>query len=616
MRLPGFRFLVLAVFAAGRGWATEPIITSLAATPEPGMKAVRVRAVVRTDLLDRKALLTLTVGAREAVVRLAPGGDPSGTVVERVIWPTRVKPWTPAKPVLYQLQAAVVSGGRRLDRRVIRFPIRTTEVREGTVFLNGRRLAVRGAAGLSGTVLECDLKLLHTQGFNLLSLGGRAGDASAGTAAAREACAAHGLLVLEELAPLPALAQLRAAAPPAPDAAELDAHGLLIPFGCATAFTESCRARQADRLERQLEDIRFDTESPGYLVEGWEYLGGAVGHAHAPWLLAARLSRRLVETGSSPLVTLLVAGPAPLPRDLSVEWRLWEPPECSRASRTVQGRPSATPVPAPPPAWRPAPRAVAGAAGVFGAAGAFGSSAATAATASAAFVLPTVTRTGHWDFEARVRRGARTVATTREGFGVIEEPSFSQISFALLGEAPELERAFGGWIIPAEYADVAVIVRPARVGADALAAVGRRVAAGKRAIVLALDADDVAAVNAAGIFSFTLTGVPSLGRVHWFRPGPFSVRAPVARGAPADDPAATPRWLADEGDVPFLPVASLAPLPSATVYAGSVAGASDWAADIQVAQAGAGRVVFCQLSLLGHFDQYLARLTFLRLLGL
>ena len=41
-----------------------------------------------------------------------------------------------------------------------------------------------------------------------------------------------------------------------------------------------------------------------------------------------------------------------------------------------------------------------------------------------------------------------------------------------------------------------------------------------------------------------------------------------------------------------------------------------WGADILVVRAGAGRVVFCQLRLLEHFEQQLAKLTFLRLLAL
>jgi hypothetical protein len=645
MRLPGSTRLLPAALAAilipGVALSTEdpepapgaeappavstPLMRQLSAVPEPGLRAFRFRAAVRTDTLARAATLTLNVGARGAVVRLEPGTDPSGTVIERVVYPARVKLWTPAKPVQFQLEATIESGGRRLDRRVIRFPMRTVEVRDGTVWLNGARLSVRGAGGLSGTTLEADLRRLHAQGFNLVRLGDAAVDP-----AAREACTANGLLILEDLPAPPAVERAVATEPPAPDAAALDAHGLLAPFGCATAFTEACRVRQADRIRRKLEDLRFDPESPGSLVDGWWTLGDTMARVHAPWLLAARLSRRLVEPGSAPLVTLLLAGPAPLTAGhAAVEWRLLEPVACARGSpRATPG--AACPPPAKPPAWRPAPRAVAGAAGVFGAAGAFGATPATSATASAAFALPAVTSPGRWVLEARVRRKGRTLAETREGFGVAAEPTSSQISFALLGASPELERAFGAWLIPAEFADATVVVRPARVAPEALAALGRRLASGRRAVLLALDADDVAALNAARIFGFTLslTGGLAGPRTHWFRPGPFAFRSPVTRGAVAADAesGATPRWLADEGDEPLLPEASLAPLPGATVWAGSLgpggifAGGTpavpDWGADIQVAQSGAGRVVFCQLRLLEHLEQMLAKLTFLRLLAL
>ena len=313
---------------------STPLMRQLSAVPEPGLKAFRFRAAVRTDTLTRAATLTLNVGARGAVVRLEPGTDPSGTVIERVVYPARVKLWTPAKPVQFQLEATIESGGRRVDRRVIRFPMRTVEVRDGTVWLNGARLPIRGAGGLSGAPLEADLRRLHAQGFNLVRLGDAIVDP-----AAREACAAHGLLVLEDLPAPPAIERVVATEPPAPDAAALEAHGLLAPFGSATAFTEACRVRQAERIRRKLEDLRFDAESPGSLIEGWWTLDDTLTRVFARWLLAARLSRRLIEPGAAPLVTLLLAGPAPLPRDAGGSGKIlrhggWDPDRFSLNKRT------------------------------------------------------------------------------------------------------------------------------------------------------------------------------------------------------------------------------------------------------------------------------------------
>jgi len=114
MRPPGpgpFLLLVLTALP-GVSRPADPILQELAAVPEPGLKAVRIRAVIRTAGLDRAVLLNLAVGARGASVRIEPGGDPSGTVVERVVYPARVKLWTPAKPVLYQLEAVLETRGR------------------------------------------------------------------------------------------------------------------------------------------------------------------------------------------------------------------------------------------------------------------------------------------------------------------------------------------------------------------------------------------------------------------------------------------------------------------------------------------------------------------------
>ncbi len=572
--LPGL-FLVLLPAAGGARPKTAadvpptpgPYIVSLAAEPAPDLRSITARAVIRAEGLTRPAVLSLSVGASAAWVKIEPGAE---VTVERSIPLTRVKPWTPARPVRFLLIGGLNHGAEILDRRGIRFAMRTLLLRDGRLLLNGDPFQIRGASSPAGAARSvAAFKELRAAGYNALLLA-----PADRTDAVHDACDAAGLLALDEIpAPGPAVDRLRPAPDPAPD------DRALAVFGSATAFADAVRAAVAERHDDALSATRRDPARPGFVLAGGP--PPDLADRFGPRSIALAPPPTLVDPAVAPSATVAF-GPGPWPADAVLEWR----------AGPGDG-------PADDDAWhlaRPVRPVAAG--------------------TSRALALPGVDSPGRWTMAVRVRAGRRTLAQASAAYRGWENRDPSQVSFAVMGAAPELRATYGAWIIPPEHATVIVACRPASQPPAELAAVFAWLARGKTVVFPGLTRADAAALSAhpAGCWTLEAADVDPAAPSHltWIRPDRFGARLP---GTGLTEPG---RWFAGPPFLPLLPVLSLRPLPGATVWAGEAALDPDGVslAGLMTVPAGAGKAVFCQWRLLEALPDPFARRLFERLLGL
>jgi beta-glucuronidase len=112
-----------------------------------GPARVEVRAVLR-NLTRRKRDVTLVLdvaGQHIVLPARAVAGRAARTLRTSVTIP-RPRLWQPGSPVLYRLTAAAVTDGKRRAAYRLRFGVRKLSTRGGAMFLNGRRLNLRGAS--------------------------------------------------------------------------------------------------------------------------------------------------------------------------------------------------------------------------------------------------------------------------------------------------------------------------------------------------------------------------------------------------------------------------------------------------------------------------------------
>jgi beta-galactosidase/beta-glucuronidase len=124
------------------------------------LTSVLVRPQLRCGRCDATVTYRATVrnaGARAATfaVRSRLGGRAVSlgrarvragreATLQRTIRVHRPRLWSPSSPYLYDTSLAVASGGRTLQRYDLRTGIRSVKVSHGRLYLNGRRLDVRG----------------------------------------------------------------------------------------------------------------------------------------------------------------------------------------------------------------------------------------------------------------------------------------------------------------------------------------------------------------------------------------------------------------------------------------------------------------------------------------
>lgn len=538
-----------------------PVIRSLDAMPAPGRKAITARAVIATDGLDGPAAVSLAVGASTAWVKVEPGqGD---VTVEREIPLTRAKPWTPGRPVRFLLIAGVTRKGASIDRRGIRFALRTLDLRDGRLYLNEAPFQVRAIEHPAGSPVSVPVgKALRAAGYNAILL-----PPDLRTAEAHDACDAAGLLALDEVpGPGPALLKLRPAADPAPD------DRALAVFGSATGFTEALRFTLAERLEAGLAGIRRDPAHPGFLIS-----------AAPPPDLGGRFADRSLAIDPPPALAptamdfsaTVTLGPGPWPADAVLEWRRGESGDDA--------------------GWTPFPRRR------------------LEPRATRILPLPAVERPGRWSVEVRARAGRRTLAAATGRWRTAEFADPSQFSFALAGESPEIRAAYGAWIIPAEHATVIVAVRPAALPSADVSGLLRWLVRGKTVIFLGLDGRDAQALTAhpEGCWTLEPVAMDPASHATW-------VRDRLGARLPAIGRSESGSWFAGVPYEPLLPTLSLQPLPGATVWAGEspLDQGHPPLASVMTVTAGAGKAVFCQWKILEALPSPLARRVFERLLGL
>lgn len=638
----------------------DPRIDDLVVEPVAGAPQVNVRAILSGS--GRAAFhgtLELTLGEKNVrlpvTLEAGPAGAVGGLTFNQLVPLTGAKPWTTPRPVLYQMQAALIRHGDVVDRRTVRFGVRTVALTDGWLALDGARQKVIAlefrpdwSRTLSARARDAlafkSLERIREAGFTMILAEPELLDD-----AGLDWCDRHGLLVAEghrsaEASGItgttddfdmqdrdvvgmirahrnhPSIVLWRVATPAGPNGETMSARMIAaasaldpsrpalgtLPwpeitddtrsispvtladlnldkeFGTATAFDESRAYVRGQRLRHRIEALRMNENAPGYLVPR---LLPELESVMSARLLVLRPAPALL-VGDAPLcATVAVVSPGPLPRAVSVDWRLAAP-----------GDDPAYPMP-----WRAGPPLTG---------------------TTAVLTAPPLPVRGRWQIQARVRAGQRVLASVEESIHTYASLEGSQNSFALLGDAPEIREGFAAWIIPGAWAPQTVIVHPADADPPSWAAILNAVRAGRKAVVLELDDRNLAAIAAIPDLPVRLslsdssTGAGDI--VHYFRSTRYGNGLPgVGRREPE-------RWIAGELYEGILPVRSLvgtfaAPLAGAVPRAPGPdpgGGSPNRYADILEIPLGKGRIVVCQYRLLEHLHEPLARAMFYRLLSL
>ena len=112
-----------------------------------GPARVEVRALVR-NLTGKDRDVTLILNAAGSASCCARRRWPRGATRDLGTSFTIARPrlWQPGRPALYRLSVAAASEGRRRAAYRLNFGVKKLATRGGTMFLNGRRLNLRGAS--------------------------------------------------------------------------------------------------------------------------------------------------------------------------------------------------------------------------------------------------------------------------------------------------------------------------------------------------------------------------------------------------------------------------------------------------------------------------------------
>jgi len=379
--------------------------------------------------------------------------------------------------------------------------------------------------------------------------------------------------------------------------------GLLREFGSVTGFVEACQFQQAEGVRRLAEALRLNPRVAGFILTqyndvSWECSAGVVDpwrnpkrvareipRLTAPELLVIRPSSHSAESGTRVRMDFSVASDGPLPAGTIAEYRIHRNTESGRN-------------------WTPLKLK----------------------GGNASIEVGDLPARGKTVVEARLRSGKKRLSTATETVYAIDVSVGSQKSFALYGEAPAVKRAFSSWLIPAEFSQSAVVVKPASLPKAELGKALETARKGGKTVLLELEPADLTALAKFGDFPVKggarKTVSTFVGWFHWFRKVRFMSGLP---GVGADEPG---RFLAGEALADILPVWSLPePTGSATVFAGAT-GMNirimepkgppwHWCTDIMEVTYGKGKLVFCQYRLLKALDTNpAARTLFYRLLML
>jgi hypothetical protein len=112
-----------------------------------GPARVEVRALVR-NLTRRDRAVTMVLNAGGHPIRLRPQTVAGGATRDLGTTFTIARPrlWQPGRPALYRLSVVAGTEGRRRATYRLRFGVKKLATRGGVMFLNGRRLNLRGAS--------------------------------------------------------------------------------------------------------------------------------------------------------------------------------------------------------------------------------------------------------------------------------------------------------------------------------------------------------------------------------------------------------------------------------------------------------------------------------------
>jgi hypothetical protein len=635
----------------------DPRIDDLIVEPVAGAPQVNVRAILSGS--GRTAFhgtLELTLG--EKVVRLpvtldaGPAGAVGGLHFNQLMPLKGAKPWSPARPVLYQMQAALLHDGDVTDRRTVRFGVRTIALQDGWLLLNGEREKVRAleytpawsltlSARARDSLVTRDMEQVHAAGFNLLlAEPGLLDDL------ALDWCDRHGLMVAEgrrESTGSPA-----ADVPCDFDLADTEVVGMvqahrnhaalvLWRIACAAGSRDVNTLARLIAASRQLDpsrpaigatpwpDIRVDARpiTDGDLAaldltglfgtatafnearaavdldRARRRIGRIRADPDAPGYVVPRQEPGLAGATAARLLSItpgpvLLLGGAPLSVTLLVSGGGPLPRHTVLDWRLqAPGDDPALPMP-----WRQGP--------------------VPAADGTAILAAPPFPVQGRWDLAVQVRTGLRILATAEEAVYVVQDLEGSQQSFALLDDAPAIQDAFGAWVIPAPYAAQAVVARSGNLGATELAGALDLARAGRKIILFEVTAPVLDAIRrqAPGLLPDDAPLVDASATDCPVFTGPK-----LSRGLPGFGRGEPGRALVGALYTGLLPLTHL-PVPAgATLHAASLvrdtdAGPPRRLADIMEVAVGKGRVVFCQYRVLDRLPEPLARALFYRLLGL
>ena len=388
---------------------------------------------------------------------------------------------------------------------------------------------------------------------------------------------------------------------------EFAKHGMEAEFGSVTGFIGTCQVQQADGVRRQIEAMRRNPRVSGYILTqwndaSWECDAGVVDvwrnpkavyqslpFLNARWLLIPIPESRIVEPGTPTTVSISMLGSDPVPRETKLEYALTGPnvvPGGMEKWKTIR----------------------------------------LSRDNNAVISLPGLNDRGRWTVKVRLKQKRKILAAATEPLYAWDLKEGSQMSFALVGESPEIRAAFGGWIIPPENAGVLVASHPSATDYQDLINLLTAVHAGKKAVFMNLEPAEADVINSIpGLpwkLSLTKTICTFQGYFHFFRGTRFSGKLPgIGPGEPGG-------FLAGEPYADYLPVWSLPELPGATVHAGACgtdrlgfegteakyAYMRGWHTDIMEVPYGKGRILFCQYRLTAHLSEPLARNLFYRLL--
>jgi len=372
-------------------------------------------------------------------------------------------------------------------------------------------------------------------------------------------------------------------------------------FGGASGFVDAAQDQQAEGVRSQTEALRLNPRICGHILTqfndvSWESSAGAVDvwrnpkrvvselpRLNAPILLVVRPETRGADSGSRVRVDFSVVSDNPLPKGTVTEYRIVRGTQAGRL-------------------WTPLKMA----------------------NGTSSTEIGGLPARGKTVVEARLRAGKKVLATDTTAIHSVDTSMRSQKSFAVYGEWPGLKGIFPSWLIPAEYSQFAVVVKPSKLKKGDLGKALDMARNGGKVVFMELEPADWAELRkfrdipVKGELRKTISTFS--GWFHWVR------KMNILAGLPGLWPDEPGKYLAGEPLADLVPVWSLPePTGSATIYAGATgmnirimepnAPAWHWYADIMEVPYGKGKLIFCQYRLLEAIEtDPTARMLFYRLL--